>query len=85
MSDAHAWERQHLGGATFPTKEQKAVMLKEMGKDIVPVRLPSGGKAWLTLPRPLTVADATHLAAWIVQYVEGPQAEEARALVTPSE
>lgn len=53
-------------------------------RDTVPVRLPSGTKAILDLPRPLTVADATHLCAWIVQYVEGPQEEEARALVTPN-
>lgn len=47
-------------------------------RDIVPVRLPSGDKAYLDLPRPLTVADATHLCAWVVQYIEGENAEEAR-------
>lgn len=55
-----------------------------VGRDMVPVRLPSGSKAILDLPRPFTVADATHLCAWIVQYIEGEQAEEAHDLVAPN-
>ncbi len=37
--------------------------------DMVPVRLPSGGKAYLWLPDPLTKADAEHLAKWIESYI----------------
>ena len=41
-----------------------------MDRDIIPVRLPSGAKAVVDLPRPFTVADATHLIAFLTQYIE---------------
>lgn len=41
-----------------------------MDRDIIPVRLPSGAKAVVDLPRPFTVADATHLVSFLTQYIE---------------
>jgi len=41
-----------------------------MERDTIPVRLPSGSKAIIDLPRPFTVADATHLVAFLTQYIE---------------
>lgn len=58
-----------------------AVLCVNHERDSIPVRLPSGGKAILDLPRPFTVADATHICAWVVQYVEGEKADEARESV----
>lgn len=41
-----------------------------MERDSIPVRLPSGSKAIISLPRPFTVADATHLIAFLTQHIE---------------
>lgn len=41
-----------------------------MDRDVIPVRLPSGAKAIVDLPRPFTVADATHLVSFLTQYIE---------------
>jgi hypothetical protein len=72
-------ETKHDPAVGCPTRTAGLRVNREM--DIVPVRLPSGDRAYLDLPRPLTVADATHLCAWIVQYIEGDQVEEARESV----
>jgi hypothetical protein len=36
--------------------------------DTIPVRLPSGSKAIVQLPRPFTTADAVHLIRFLAQY-----------------
>ncbi len=39
-------------------------------QDVIPVRLPSGSKATVFLPRPFTSEDATHFVLFIAQYIE---------------
>lgn len=44
---------------------------KEMVEgDVIPIRLPSGTKATVFLPRPFTTEDATHFVQFIAQYIE---------------
>lgn len=38
--------------------------------DLIPIRLPSGTKATVFLPRPFTTEDATHFVCFIAQYIE---------------
>jgi hypothetical protein len=38
--------------------------------DEIPVRLPSGTKAVMRLPRPFTSADARHLVLFLASYIE---------------
>jgi hypothetical protein len=38
--------------------------------DIIPIRLPSGGKAIVRLPRPFTLADGVHLMNFLSEYIE---------------
>lgn len=38
--------------------------------DEIPVRLPSGTKAVVMLPRPFTIKDARHLVQFLSAYVE---------------
>lgn len=42
--------------------------------DDIPVRLPSGKKALIRLPRPFTEADTKYLARFLDLYVEEPEA-----------
>lgn len=44
--------------------------------DIIPIRLPSGTKAFVNLPRPFTVEDAAHFMLFLAEYIEQAQAEE---------
>lgn len=44
-------------------------------RDLIPVRLPSGRKALVNLPRPFTASDAAHLANFLAEYVEAPEPE----------
>ncbi len=39
-------------------------------QDVIPIRLPSGSKATVILPRPFTTEDATHFVLFIAQYIE---------------
>lgn len=41
--------------------------------DVIPVRLPSGTKATVILPRPFTEADAEHMAKFLALYIEEPE------------
>ncbi|WP_181390921.1 hypothetical protein [Achromobacter pulmonis] len=40
--------------------------------DTYPIRLPSGGKAFLILPDPFTRADAEHVCRWLELIAEDP-------------
>ncbi len=40
--------------------------------DDVPVRLPSGSRAVVRLPRPFTTDDAAHLITFLSGYIEQP-------------
>ncbi len=42
----------------------------DQDQDVIPIRLPSGGKATVILPRPFTAEDATHFVLFIAQYIE---------------
>lgn len=45
--------------------------------DEIPVRLPSGSKAIVRLPRPFTRKDATHLVQFLAAYIEENASKEA--------
>jgi hypothetical protein len=41
--------------------------------DTIPVRLPSGTKAFVQLPRPFTLEDGVHLMNFLSEYIEGAE------------
>jgi hypothetical protein len=43
--------------------------------DTIPVRLPSGTKAIVQLPRPFTLADGVHLMNFLSLYIEENQGQ----------
>lgn len=44
--------------------------------DDIPVRLPSGSKAIVRLPRPFTTEDAKHLMVFLANYIEDKEREQ---------
>jgi hypothetical protein len=44
--------------------------------DTIPVRLPSGTKAIIKLPRPFTLADGVHLMNFLENYIEEKQGQD---------
>jgi hypothetical protein len=51
--------------------------------DTIPVRLPSGTKAVVLLPRPFTIEDAEHMRKFLALYIEdaapSPQSKQEEA------
>lgn len=47
--------------------------------DVIPVRLPSGTKAIVKLPRPFTLADGVHLMNFLEAYIEEKSGGQATA------